>query len=389
MPGDRTEQATPHHRQKATEKGDRAHSRDLMAAAGMLGGVFALGSVAAKWIGAWGSAYRACLALGEPGFWERTRPVDAAIALRGVALRGLSPLGMVFAASLAAAVVAGVAQGGGWTLNASALSPKPERLNPVENAKNIFSLRGVVRLGKSLVPIVALGFCAEHAIAAQAALPPLSIERYPDTFAWLYTLLLDGAWIFLGWAGIDYLMEWRSRETRLRMSKQEMRDEFKETEGNPQVKARIRGLRRQMRRRQMKADMARATVVITNPTHYAVELSFDFDTMEPPRVVAKGRDLLAAQIREEAQWAGVPMVENPPLARSLYRQVETGQAIPYELYAAVAAILAWLYRRQVEDRLRREQADAGARGGAGARGRGAGTGSGANEAKRNVMRGQP
>jgi flagellar biosynthetic protein FlhB len=168
-----------------------------------------------------------------------------------------------------------------------------------------------------------------------------------------------------------------------------MRDEFKETEGNPQVKARIRGLRRQMRRRQMKADMARATVVITNPTHYAVALNFDFDSMEPPRVVAKGRDLLAAQIREEAQWAGVPMVENPPLARSLYRQVETGQAIPYELYAAVAAILAWLYRRQVEDRLRREQADAGARGGAGARGRGAGTESGANEAKRNVMRGQP
>ncbi len=230
----------------------------------------------------------------------------------------------------------------------------------------------MVRLGKSLVPVVALGFCAEHAIAAESALPPLSIERYPDTFAWLYTLLLDGAWIFLGWAGIDYLMEWRSRESRLRMSKQELRDEFKETEGNPQVKARIRGLRRQMRRRQMKADMARATVVITNPTHYAVALSFDFDTMEPPRVVAKGRDLLAAQIREEAQWAGVPMVENPPLARSLYRQVETGQAIPYELYAAVAAILAWLYRRQVEDRLRREQAGAGARGGAGTRGTRAG-----------------
>jgi flagellar biosynthetic protein FlhB len=102
-------------------------------------------------------------------------------------------------------------------------------------------------------------------------------------------------------------------------------------------------------------------VVVTNPTHYAVALSFDFETMEPPRVLAKGRDLLAAQIREEAQWAGVPIVENPPLARSLYRQVEAGQAIPYELYAAVAAILAWLYRRQVEDRVRREQAEAAER----------------------------
>jgi len=133
-------------------------------------------------------------------------------------------------------------------------------------------------------------------------------------------------------------------------------------EGSPQVKSRIRGLRRQMRRRQMKADIARASVVVTNPTHYAVALSFSFETMDPPRVVAKGRDLLAAAIREEAQWAGVPIVENPPLARSLYRQVEQGQTIPYELYAAVAAILAWLYRREVEERVRRERAEAAARG---------------------------
>jgi flagellar biosynthetic protein FlhB len=102
-------------------------------------------------------------------------------------------------------------------------------------------------------------------------------------------------------------------------------------------------------------------VVVTNPTHYAVALSFDFETMEPPKVLAKGRDLLAAQIREEAQWAGVPIVENPPLARSLYRQVEAGQPIPYELYAAVAGILAWLFRREVEERVKREKAEAAAR----------------------------
>lgn len=368
MPGDRTEQATAHHREKAAEKGDRARSRDLMAGAAMLAGVFAMGDEAGRWIRSWEGAYRACLVLGQPRFWERAQPAEVAIALRGVVLGGLSPLGTIFAVTVAAAVMAGVVQGGGWTLQADALAPKLDRLSPVQNAKNIFSLRGAVRLGKSLVPVVVLGFCAVHAVEAQAAIPPLSMQRYPDLFAQIYDLLLDGAWIFLGWAGVDYVMEWRSRESRLRMSKQDLRDEFKETEGSPQVKARVRGLRRQMRRRQMKADMARATVVITNPTHYAVALSFDFETMEPPRVVAKGRDLLAAQIREEAQWAGVPMVENPPLARSLYRQVETGQAIPYELYAAVAAILAWLYRRQVEERLRREQADSAARRGARATG---------------------
>ena len=107
-----------------------------------------------------------------------------------------------------------------------------------------------------------------------------------------------------------------------------------------------------MRRRRVKADVARAAVVLTNPTHYAVALGFDFATMEAPKVVAKGRNLLAEEIKAEARWAGVPIVENPPLARSLYRSVEVGQAIPVELYAAVASILAYLYRQRVEAELR-------------------------------------
>ena len=106
-----------------------------------------------------------------------------------------------------------------------------------------------------------------------------------------------------------------------------------------------------MRRRRVKADVARAAVVLTNPTHYAVALGFDFVTMEAPKVLAKGRNLLAEEIKAEARWAGVPIVENPPLARSLYRTVEVGQSIPADLYAAVAAILAYLYRQRVEAEL--------------------------------------
>jgi len=361
MPGDRTERATPRHRQKAAEHGDRARSRDLMAAAAMLAGVMVMGRVAEQWMAGWARAYRGFLALGSPGLWERLPAEKVAIALRQTMLTGLGPVALVMGASAAAAALIGIAQGGGWSLNFEALQIKPERLNPAENLKNVVSLRGAVRLGKSLVPVAALGFCAERAIAAQAQMPPMSLARYPDLLGMMENLLLDGAWIFLGWAAVDYVMEWRSREDRLRMSKQDLRDEFRETEGSPQVKARIRSLRRQMRRRQLKADIARASVVVTNPTHYAVALSFDFETMEPPKVLARGRDFLAAQMREEAQWAGVPIVENPPLARSLYRQVEVGQAIPYELYAAVAGILAWLYRREVEERVRRERAEAAAR----------------------------
>jgi flagellar biosynthesis protein FlhB len=355
MPGDRTEKATPRRKQKAAQHGDRARSRDLMTAAAMLAGVLALGHEAGAWVADWASAYRIFLRLGQPAVWARQTPAQTVVALRQALVAACHPLLTVLLAALAAALAAGLAQGGGWSLQFEALVPKPGRLNPAENAKNLFSLRGAVRLGKSLIPVAVLGFSTAHAIAEQTAEPALSLERYPDLFALVYSLLLNAAWVLLGWAGIDYVMEWRSREGRLRMSKQDLRDEFREMEGSPQVKARIRGLRRQMRRRQLKADIARASVVVTNPTHYAVALSFDFETMDAPKVLAKGRDLLAAQIREEAQWAGVPIVENPPLARSLYRQVEPGQAIPPELYAAVAGILAWLFRREVEQRIERER----------------------------------
>jgi flagellar biosynthetic protein FlhB len=140
------------------------------------------------------------------------------------------------------------------------------------------------------------------------------------------------------------------------MSRQEMREEMKQTEGNPQIRGRIRNLQRQMRRRRVKADISKAAVVLTNPTHYAVALGFDFATMEAPKMVAKGRNLLAEEIKAEARWAGVPIIENPPLARSLYRSVEVGQPIPVDLYAAVAAILAYLYRQRVEAELRERRA---------------------------------
>ena len=146
-----------------------------------------------------------------------------------------------------------------------------------------------------------------------------------------------------------------SRNERLKMSKQEMREEIRDAMGNPQIKGRIRQIQMAMRKRKVKANMSRASVVITNPTHYAVALEFSFETMSAPTVLAKGRDLLAAEIREEARWLGIPMIENPPLARSLYRTVEPGQSIPYELYAAVAGILAYLYRQQVEERMRRDR----------------------------------
>lgn len=356
MSSERTEKATPRKRQQAAERGDRVHSRELVAASGTLAGVLALNQLAERWSGGWGAIYQTFLALGAPQAWTGDRAPETVLAIRHAVAIVLSPLLLLFAFITGAALLAAVAQGGGVQFHVEALQPKWERLNPIANLKNLASLRGLTRLAKSLIPVAILLALAIRKIEEQSLIPPLSVERLHIMFSTVYDILLDTSFILFAWSTVDYLVEWRSWESRLRMSRQELREEYKQTEGNPQIRGKIRALRRQMRRRRMKADVSRASVVITNPTHYAVALSFDFETMDPPRVLAKGRDLLAEQIKSDALWAGIPIVENPPLARSLYRHVDEGRAIPFDLYSAVAAILAYLYRQQVEERVRREQA---------------------------------
>jgi flagellar biosynthetic protein FlhB len=356
MPGERTEQATQHRREKARREGDILHSRELSAAAGTLAGVITLGLLAPRTLVAWRSVFAAFLDLGAPARWEAATMEPTLAAVRRLALTVLAPPGIVMASVAAAALTVGAVQTGGLNFHAGAVGFKPDRINPVSNIKNLFSLRAAARLAKSLLPASLLAVFAVQRIARQLTVPPFSTARLELLGSDVYGLLLAAAWLLFGWSAIDYLVEWQSRESRLKMSRQDLRDEFKETEGSPQIRSRIRGLQRQMRRRRVKADVARAAVVLTNPTHYAVALGFDFATMEAPRVMAKGRNLLAEEIKAEARWAGVPIIENPPLARSLYRSVEVGQPIPVELYAAVAAILAYLYRQRVEAELRDRRA---------------------------------
>jgi flagellar biosynthetic protein FlhB len=263
---------------------------------------------------------------------------------------------ITMAAVVAAVLGVGVLQLGGVSIHPGAIGFKPDRINPISNIKNLFSLRAAARLAKSLIPAAALAVFAVQRIARQLTLPPFSTQRLEMLGSDVYGLLVAAAWLLFGWSAIDYLVEWQSRESRLKMSREDMREEMKQSEGNPQIKGRIRNLQRQMRRKRVKADVSKAAVVLTNPTHYAVALGFDFATMEAPKLLAKGRNLLAEEIKAEARWAGVPIVENPPLARSLYRSVEVGQPIPVDLYAAVAAILAYLYRQRVEAELRERRA---------------------------------
>jgi flagellar biosynthetic protein FlhB len=356
MAGERTEQATQHRRDEARKDGDILHSRELTAAAGTLAGVMALGAVGSHLLIAWRTSFAAFLDLGLPARWEAAELEPTLYALRRLSLAVLTPVAMMMAAVAAAALGVGIAQTGGVNFNAKGIGFKLDRINPVSNVKNLFSLRAAARLAKSLVPAGLLGIFAVQRIGRELTVPPFSTARLELLGADVYGLLVAAAWLLFGWSAIDFLVEWRSRESRLKMSKQDLRDEYKETEGNPQIRGRIRSLQRQMRRRKVKADVSKAAVVLVNPTHYAVALGFDFATMEAPRVLAKGRNLLAEEIKAEARWAGVPIIENPPLARSLYRSVEVVQGIPADLYAAVAAILAYLYRQRLEAEMRDRRA---------------------------------
>jgi flagellar biosynthetic protein FlhB len=344
-----TEQATEQRKQKARDKGDTVHSRELVSAASMLTGVLVLGISTRQFLSSWAQVFAQSLALGTynlQGLPGRTLAHEAVRIL----LPPFLPIGQVLTASFCAALLAGTGQLGGLQIHVESVALKWERLNPVTNLRNIFSLRSITRLAKSLIPAaIVVVFGVNSLKSLVLPMPIMSLMRLPASFSVSLRLATDAALVMLGWALFDYALERRSWNRKLRMTKQELRDELKETMGDPQVKGRLRRIQNAMRRRKIRADVSRASVIITNPTHYAVALEFSFDSMLAPTVLLKGRNLHAQRIREEARWAGVPIVENPPLARSLYKSVQEGQSIPYELYAAVAGILAFLYRQKVEE----------------------------------------
>lgn len=224
------------------------------------------------------------------------------------------------------------------------LVPRLDKINPIAGFKRLFSRRSFVEVGKSLFKMFVVGVVAYQSILKHYAELASAASMAPGVAAGLIgSVAWEIAWkatfaLFL-MAILDLFYQRWEYEKGLRMTKQELKDEAKQSEGDPHVKGRIRRLQREAARRRMMADVPTATVVITNPTHYAVALKYDRATMMAPLVVAKGVDAVAQKIKAVASEAGVPLVENVPLARALHKQVEIEQAIPEELYAAVAEVL--------------------------------------------------
>lgn len=349
MADDRTEEATPFKRQKAREKGQIARSKELPSALALIAVVLVLNGFALVFLRQWKGLFSQGLSLAESKNPENLLYVmERTIRISGYWTIPCLLLG------LACSVLGNVGQGG-FVFSTAGLTPSISRLNPATNVGKLFSVGAVSNFLKSVVPMAIIAYLAFAMIARDWNSIVLSVlYPAPASIAKLMSLIYELSWkagtVFLAWSGFDYLLQRTQLSRQLRMSRQEIIQENKDNIGNPQIKARIRKIQRQMRQRLMRREVSKATVVITNPTEYAVALQYQPGLMRAPVVLAKGRNLIAQQIRQEAIWNKIPIVENRPLAQALYRSVKVGQAIPPALYVAVAEILAFIMRAQARSR---------------------------------------
>lgn len=342
---EKTEEATPRKLEKAREDGQVARSKELTTTILLLTGTLALLAsgefLGRKLMG----VFRVSMTL------ERTAVFDPVLMLTlvGTAMReamvGLAPL---FAALMVAAFVGPISLGG-WLVSTKALAPKLNRMDPLAGLKRMFSIKSVVELLKAigkvgiilLVAIMMLKALKVQllGLSSEALVPAIGHALW---LAGISAVVLSASTIFI--AIMDVPFQLWDHAKKLRMSMQDIKDEYKDTEGKPEVKSRVRQLQREMAERRMMSEVPEADVVITNPTHYAVALKYDPATMDTPVLVAKGADQIALKIREIAAAHNVEIVESPALARSIFNTTELDSPVPAGLFVAVAQVLAYVFQ---------------------------------------------
>jgi flagellar biosynthetic protein FlhB len=346
---ERTEQPTPKRLKDAREKGQVPRSRELTMTLVML-----VGSGFLLLYGGW--LTERLLAVLQTGFsFDRDalyRDGFLTDYVAGQVAAGLAAITPVLAVLLVAALLAPVALGG-WVFSVKALAPKFDRINPGKGLKRVFGPKGLMELAKAMGKFAVVGFAAVVFIRFAAdhllALSTMGIRSAMAASAWLTALaLITLSATLIVIAAIDVPFQLHRHHKELRMTRKEVKDEMKETEGNPEMKGKRRSMQQEMSGKRMMEAIPSADVVISNPTHFAVALRYDSEQMNAPVVVAKGVDHLALAIRRVAEDAGVPRIEAPALARALYRHADLGQAIPPALYVAVAEVLSWVYRVRSE-----------------------------------------
>jgi flagellar biosynthetic protein FlhB len=348
MAGEKTEKPTEKKLKDARKRGQIPRSKDLAMAAATIAATFALARMGGHVVSALSDRVTTDLAhFGDHPLRDITGPQLTGLVIGCIQLIALvvGPIGLV---TMAAGVGMHGFQGG-WNFAPEALQLHWSRLNPGQGVKKFHLIRSGTDTLSNLVSVgvlVYIGYGVTRTVILDSARLPWLSPGGAAAFAWdrTETLLWRVGFALLFLALFDYALQRFRLMKTLKMSKQEIRTEARESEGNAQVKGRILRIQREMARRRMMDDVKNATVVITNPTHFAVALQYNRDAMLAPKVLAKGRDILAARIREEARKHEIPIVENKPLAQALYKTVEVGETIPAQLFAAVAEVLAYLVR---------------------------------------------
>ena len=342
---ERTERATPKRLEEARKKGQVPRSVELSTAAVCIAAATAVYTLGRGAAAQFADLMRASLsiqasqAVGENVIWP------ALMTAGSRALLIILPiLGATFVAALAAPLAIG-----GWNFSAEAMIPQFSRLSPVNGLGRMFSARGTVELGKGLAKV---GVVAVIALVLLRGMTPqmLGLSSEPLNGAITHSAALAGYALMVlcfglvAIAAFDVPFQLWQHARDLKMTREEVREEYKESEGSPETRGRIREAQRALARGRMMQDVPKADVVITNPTHYAVALRYDDRKMRAPILVAKGADLTAMRIREIATENGVPLVEAPPLARALFRTVDIGREVPAALYVTVAQVLTYVYQ---------------------------------------------
>ncbi|EMO7188631.1 flagellar type III secretion system protein FlhB [Pluralibacter gergoviae] len=342
---DKTEAPTPQRLEKAREEGQIPRSRELTSLLVLLVGVCVL------WFGGESLARRLAALLASGLRFDHSIVSDPNLILGQIillikqAMLALTPLivGVVIVALLGPMML------GGLLFSTKSLAFKFDKLNPLPGIKRMFSAQTAAELVKAILKSVLVGCVAGAFVWSHwpemmrlIAESPLTAMGNALNMVGLCALLV--ALGVIPMVAFDVFFQLFSHLKKLRMSRQDIRDEFKQNEGDPHVKGRIRQMQRAAARRRMMADVPKADVIVTNPTHYAVALQYVEDKMSAPKVVAKGAGLVALRIRELGEENRIPLLEAPPLARALYRHADIGQQIPGTLYAAVAEVLAWVWQ---------------------------------------------
>ncbi len=345
--GEKTEKATPKRKQDARKKGQVLHSKEISSALILL-----ILFLSIKLLGSY--MYEEFIAFFRLCTDDLANSLDSSsineiLRLLGIVMVQLLKLvGPLFGIAMIVGVVASYAQVGSL-FTMETLKPKFSNLNPINGIKRIFSVRGLVELVKALLKITVVGVVAwqslrdeENNIIKLMDLDLVSSAGYIFSTAIDIAIKICVIMVVIG--VLDYGYQWWQYEKDLKMTKQEIKEEYKEMEGNPEIKQKIKQKQREMSMRRMLSEVPKADVVITNPTHFAIAIQYDPKKAPAPIVIAKGQDYLAQRIKDVAKANGVEIVENKPLAQALFKAVELGRQVPPDLYQAVAEILAFVYQ---------------------------------------------